>query len=294
MSLLGKENLQAFRLYHLDIPEYPYIIDVLLDQVVLWPKTNPKIDQNKGKHLDETIAALKQLLDVNEDKIHIKWRDRKKGLKQYQKMGHQKESIIVEENGIKFLINLTDYLDYGLFLDHRPFRNKLKKNTFQKSTLLNLFSYTCSISVAAAIGGMETTSVDISNTYLNWGKENFRLNEIDPQKHSFIKESSLSYLKKTALENNKFDLIFLDPPTFSNSKSMDKEFEVEKDQVFLVDHCMQLLSKDGILFFSNNKKRFKINPILNQKYQIKDVSLKSIPADFRDKHIHHLFEIKNG
>jgi 23S rRNA (cytosine1962-C5)-methyltransferase len=294
---LNREKTESFRLYDQDIPEYPYVIDVYGDEhVIIWPRMNSKIDEGKEEHFEETLDALSQLFKIERTQIHIKGRFKQKGLKQYEKIKEEKQTIIIKEMGLNYLINLTDYLDTGLFMDHRPFRKQLMKSQGNGKNLLNLFCYTSSISVAAASAGYLTTNVDLSNTYLEWSKENFGLNEFPTSDHLFIKQSAVTYLQEQITtrneENIKYDLIFLDPPTFSNSKSMDKEFEVEQDHVQLITNCMLLLKSDGILYFSNNKKSFKLAQGLDESYQIKDISAQSIPQDFRDKKIHQFYEIR--
>ncbi|HWU43480.1 MAG TPA: class I SAM-dependent methyltransferase, partial [Bdellovibrio sp.] len=157
---------------------------------------------------------------------------------------------------------------------------------------LNLFCYTGSVSVFAALGGAKTTSVDMSQTYLRWAQDNFELNEIDFGSHSFVNENVIEWLYEHRYKKA-YDIIFLDPPTFSNSKKMDESFEVERDQEFLVDSCMSILRPEGILYFSNNKRKFKLSPSLMSKYKVRDISEETIPQDFHDKKIHNCFEIKN-
>lgn len=294
-SFLKQENTNCFRLYELDIPEYPFIVDIYGDFAVVWPKLNPKLDKNPKEKISEITKAIEKVFSMNQKNIFIKERQRKKGKEQYEKLfnyqGKNTVTTLVQENGIQFQVNLSDYLDCGLFMDHRPLRKNISKMKGAGKTFLNIFSYTCSVSVVAALASFKTTSVDLSNTYLNWGKENFSLNNLKIKDHQFIKESALDYLSKE--QENQFDLIFLDPPTFSNSKSMEKTFEVEKDQKYLISHCMKLLKQDGVLYFSNNKTTFQLLKSINENFAVKDISLKSIPNDFRNKKVHHLFEIRH-
>jgi 23S rRNA (cytosine1962-C5)-methyltransferase/23S rRNA (guanine2445-N2)-methyltransferase / 23S rRNA (guanine2069-N7)-methyltransferase len=169
-------------------------------------------------------------------------------------------------------------------------RQKVFK-TAKDKTFLNLFCYTGAVSVFAALGGAKTTSVDMSQTYLRWAQDNFAANDLNPEQHTFVNADVLEWLR---LQNGhlKYDVIFLDPPTFSNSKKMQDSFEVERDQDFLVNTCMSMLNPDGVLYFSNNKRKFKLNPELMSKYKVKDISEESIPQDFHDKKIHVCFEIR--
>lgn len=284
-----RHNIEAFRLYDRDIPEFPYIVDVYKDHYVVYDKSDVIKDRDKN-HLPLVVEALKNLFQSDKEHIIIKKRERQEGLKQYEKLDKKEEILVVQETQARFKINLHDYLDTGLFLDHRPMRQKVFKAA-QDKKFLNLFCYTGSVSVFAALGGARTTSVDMSQTYLNWAQDNFVLNNIDLGAHSFINSDVLEWLK-TERFKKKFDMIFLDPPTFSNSKKMNDTFEVERDQEFLVESCMMMLEPGGILYFSNNKRKFKIAPTLAEKYLIRDISKESIPQDFHDQKIHNCFEIR--
>jgi 23S rRNA (cytosine1962-C5)-methyltransferase/23S rRNA (guanine2445-N2)-methyltransferase / 23S rRNA (guanine2069-N7)-methyltransferase len=281
-----RENINAFRVYDRDIPDFPYIVDLYNNKVVVYEKTDEVIDSDKLHHFDWLMDVITILFNISEDRVILKSRYRKK--EQYEKLEEKNELIIVNEHQAKFYVNLHDYLDTGLFLDHRPLRQIVHRESKDKK-VLNLFSYTGSISVMAALGGAKSvTSVDLSSTYQEWARKNFILNELSLREHNFIIESALEYLPKSEAQ---FDLIILDPPTFSNSKSMDTDFEVEEDQDFLVDQCMRLLAKNGTLYFSNNKRKFKISPHLIEKYKVINITPKTIPLDFHDQKIHHCFKI---
>lgn len=285
-----RNKIEAYRLYDRDIPEFPFIVDIYKDYFLVYDKSVESIDKDKN-HLDLLLIALKELFSVDDKHLILKRRERQKGLAQYQKFSNDEDYFVVQESQGRFWINLHDYLDTGLFLDHRPMRYRIYKMSKNKK-VLNLFCYTGSVSVFAALGGAtQVHSVDLSNTYLDWAKENFELNGLGfstDSKYFFHAADVLDWLKNC---NDKFDIIFLDPPTFSNSKKMNSDFEVEKDQLFLVDQCMRLLSATGILFFSNNKRKFKLNPEISSKYNVKDITADSIPMDFHDQKIHQCFEI---
>lgn len=283
-----RAGIEAYRLYDRDIPEYPYIVDIYKDHFLIYDKSDLR-DKDKN-HLPHVIEALQALFKVDESKIIIKKRERQEGLNQYEKLAAKEETFVVKESQGLFKVNLHDYLDTGLFLDHRPMRQKIFK-TVQGKNFLNLFCYTGSVSVFAALGGGRTTSVDMSQTYLRWAQDNFELNKLDTSLHKFINANVLEWLEENRNQAD-FDVIFLDPPTFSNSKKMQDAFEVEKDQEFLVDTCMSMLRPDGILYFSNNKRKFKLSDTLAAKYLVRDISEESIPQDFHDKKIHVCFEIK--
>lgn len=285
-----RHNIEAYRLYDRDIPEYPYIVDIYKDHFVVYDKSDAFKDAGKN-FLPHVIEALKTLFKASEDKIIIKKRERQEGIQQYEKLDRREEYFPVRESQAQLLVNLHDYLDTGLFLDHRPMRQKIFK-TVNGKRFLNLFCYTGSVSVFAALGGAKTTSVDMSQTYLSWAQENFKQNQISLADHEFANMNALEYLSQKQ-GKEKFDVIFLDPPTFSNSKKMEDVFEVEKDQDFLVEKAMGLLLPGGILYFSNNKRKFKLSENVLKKYQVQDISKESIPQDFHDQKIHHCFEIKN-
>lgn len=284
-----RNHIEAFRLYDRDIPEFPFIVDAYKDHYLIYDRSNPKIDQQKN-HLPLVVDAIKELFKADTDKIIIKKRERQEGLNQYEKINQSNKRFSVQENQTLLWVNLYDYLDTGLFLDHRPLRYKIFKSAAGKN-FLNLFCYTGAVSVAAALGGATTTSVDMSRTYLDWAQDNFELNKISLKGHQFIQENAIEFLEKPREE--KFDMIFLDPPTFSNSKRMDGTFEVERDQVFLINATMKLLKPTGDLYFSNNKRDFKLAEELKIAFKVTDMTEETIPMDFHDKKIHKVFLIRH-
>lgn len=287
-----KNKIEAYRLYDKDIPEYPFLIDIYKDHCVVYDKTE-MIDEGKNKDAD-VVTAASEILGFPSDKIILKKREKQKGTNQYNKLEASNRRFQVLENGVPVLVNLWDYLDTGLFIDHRPMRYYMLKNSKDKK-LLNLFSYTCVVSLMAAKGGAKTVSVDMSKNYLNWGKDNFELNNIDLNEHRFIEQNAMEFLE-SACEwpdyKHSFDMVFLDPPTFSNSKDMAADFEVEKDQRFIIEQAMNFLKPGGVLFFSTNKRKFKLDPALETEFQIKNTTEKTIPQDCFDQKIHHSFEIR--
>ncbi len=287
-----KNQIEAYRVYDRDIPEFPFILDRYKDFFVIYDKSQ-KIDEEKN-HLPLMIEATKKYFNTTDERIIIKKRQKQKGLEQYQKLDEKNEKIVIKENGIPLFVNLWDYLDTGLFLDHRPIRYQiLKKSKAQK--FLNLFCYTGSVSVMAAMGGALTYSVDMSKNYLEWAKENFELNKLPSKNHFFYEEDVLQFIEQAPQWPDfasSFDSIFLDPPTFSNSKSMKTDFDVERDQDLLIKQVMKLLKPDGILYFSNNKRDFKLSTELKTLYRIKDITAQTIPIDFHDQKIHHCFEVR--
>lgn len=283
-----REGFEAFRIYNKDIPEFPFIVDVYKDNAIIYEKRDEEIDAEKFDHFNFIISAVKNVLNIPEEKVVIKSRKRQTGDTQYNKLEDRNELMVVKEYNAEFLVNLHDYLDTGLFLDHRPLRQIINKSASGKK-VLNLFSYTGSISVAAAVGGAsKVTSVDMSSTYQNWAKKNFEQNNISLGNHTFIVDSALEYLEKAS---QRFDIIVLDPPTFSNSKNMEEDFEVEKDQVFLIKHCLRLLDPNGVLYFSNNKRKFKIDPAVLEMANVQEITPRTIPEDYKDTKVHVCFKI---
>ncbi len=291
-----RAKIEVYRLYDKDIPEFPFLVDVYKDYVVVFDKTED-IDYGKNKDI-EVVAAVKKLFQLNDEsavqKIVLKKRERQKGLNQYQKLEDKNEKIVVLENGISVLVNLWDYLDTGLFIDHRPLRYFFLKNSKQKK-FLNLFCYTGVVSLMAAIGGAETVSVDLSDKYLDWAQENFALNDLDTTKHRFVEQDVLQFIEHASSWadcKQSFDMIFLDPPTFSNSKSMIDSFEVERDQKKLILNTLKFLKPTGTLYFSTNKRKFKLDPSIESEFSVKNTTEKTIPQDCHDQKIHQSYEIK--
>ena len=293
-SWVTQNQIEAYRIYDWDIPEYPFQIDRYGQTCLIHDKSLQESARDQ-KHLAEAKQALCEIFGDTTEIVMKKRFQQREGdkSKQYEKLGQTGQRFEIQEGKLRFWVNVHDYIDTGLFLDHRPLRKMVAQGDLQKAPgkFLNLFSYTCSLSVAAATAGLQTMSVDLSEKYLNWGKDNFRLNQLDPQKHLFVAQNAMDFLKQSALEGE-FDLIFLDPPTFSNSKKMTDDFEVERDQIDLLKKTTRLLKPGGLLIFSNNKRSFKLAPEVVQSYQIKDITLKTIPQDFQSKKIHQCYEIR--
>ncbi len=280
-----RQNIGAFRLYDRDIPEFPYIIDIYNDKAVVGLRLQ-KIDQEKEKKHNLTLLyeALDQL-GYTENKRFIKERRIQDKGERYEKSDSKKSvNETVNEGELQFQVNLTDYLDTGLFLDHRPWRKEFSQKNLDNKKALNLFSYTCSLSVALAKAKAHVTSNDLNPHYLKWGQENFLLNELDPQKHSFVEKDCLQFVKD--LKEESFDLIVVDPPTFSISKKFKGTWDIQRDHYFLIKECWQALKKGGELFFSCNLRDFKLDSGINY---LNETTFKTIPQDFHDKKIHHSF-----
>lgn len=291
-SWIKSHHIEAYRLYDKDIPEIPFIIDIYKNCAVVYEKGKLLEDTEKNLELRNSnyhliVKILEELLSIPEANVFFKIRKKQKGLSQYEVLAKNSKSFSIKENNLHFKVNLSDYLDTGIFLDHRPIRTEFLKKKLE-GKFLNLFCYTGSVSLCAAASGYQVTSVDMSKTYLNWAKENFEINNIKTENHKFINADVLIYLKDC---REKFDIIFLDPPSFSNSKKMEGVFDVITDQTSLVESCMRLLNSNGVLYFSNNARKFKLSPEVQTKYQVQDISDWSIPIDFRDKNIHKCYKI---
>jgi 23S rRNA (guanine2445-N2)-methyltransferase / 23S rRNA (guanine2069-N7)-methyltransferase len=280
-----KEGVECYRLYDADMPEYSMAVDLYGDWVHVQEYAAPKsIDPEKAKaRMFAAIAAIPQALGVDKSKVVIKRRERQSGTKQYQRQATQGQFLEVSEGGVKLLVNLTDYLDTGLFLDHRPLRLRIQKEATGKR-FLNLFCYTATATVHAAKGGARTTtSVDLSKTYLDWARRNLSLNGFS-DKNRLEQGDVMAWL---AEDRGEYELIFIDPPTFSNSKRMEGIFDVQRDHVQMLDLAMARLTKDGVLYFSNNFRKFELDESLAARYQVEEISESTLDPDFaRNQKIH--------
>ncbi|MBU2280102.1 MAG: bifunctional 23S rRNA (guanine(2069)-N(7))-methyltransferase RlmK/23S rRNA (guanine(2445)-N(2))-methyltransferase RlmL, partial [Gammaproteobacteria bacterium] len=288
-----REQLTCYRLYDADIPEYNVAVDWYDGEVVVHEYAAPSnVDEGIAqKRLFDIVNLVPKVLGIHTDKMILKVREKQKGKDQYQALAKAAQYKEVTEYGAKFLVNLRDYLDTGLFLDHRITRRFIQQQSKGKA-VLNLFAYTGTASVHAAIGGARSvTTVDMSNTYLDWARRNFDLNGLAGKQYQFIQENVLDWLHGC---KNQFDLIFVDPPTFSNSKRMEDTWDVQRDHVKLLNMLTKLVSVGGKVIFSNNKRRFKLDYETLQQagWQIKDISAASLPEDFkRNPNIHVCFEL---
>ncbi|MBU0656321.1 MAG: bifunctional 23S rRNA (guanine(2069)-N(7))-methyltransferase RlmK/23S rRNA (guanine(2445)-N(2))-methyltransferase RlmL [Gammaproteobacteria bacterium] len=291
---IKRGDSNAYRVYDADIPEYAIAVDRYADWLHVQEYAPPKtIDEKTAQQrLEQALMTLPEALAVAPDHIVLKQRKQQKGKSQYEKQGRAEQALTITEHGVRLKVNLTDYLDTGLFLDHRPMRYWMQQHAKGKS-VLNLFCYTGTVSVHAAVGGASRVdSVDMSATYLDWAEDNFALNHLrsEPYKYRFIQANAVEWLRKC---NSRYDLIFLDPPTFSNSKRMDDVFDVQRDHVELIRNCMKALNVDGTLVFSNNFRKFKLDPQIEAAYEVQDYRMPSLPEDFqRDPKIHGCWLIR--
>lgn len=282
----------CFRIYDREIREYPFAIDFYDGRFCVHYFTRQRDSEEPPKELyDEVVNALCSIFSTTPEAIYWRTRIKREKTEQYEKASESKEFFTVLEYGVKFLVNLVDYLDTGLFLDHRETR-QLVSNGAKGKRLLNLFAYTCSFSVhAAAKGAVFTKSVDMSNTYTKWGRDNFILNGIALKHHPIVREDYLRFLEEELHTGTKYDIIVIDPPTISRSKKMDKMFDIQIDYIPLISDALQLLTKDGVIFFSTNSRQFRFDETRFEGCTIQDISKKTLPIDFHDPKIHRCWKI---
>jgi 23S rRNA (guanine2445-N2)-methyltransferase / 23S rRNA (guanine2069-N7)-methyltransferase len=286
----GREDTDAFRVYDADIPEFALAVDCYGEHALVQEYAPPKeIPADKAeRRLAAGVAAVARALELPGENIHLRTRRPQKGREQYTRLAKRGLEITVHEGPARFIVNLSDYNDSGLFLDHRPVRRWVREKADGKR-FLNLFAYTATATVHAALGGArQTTSVDLNRNYLDWGKRNLALNELDGEAHEFIRADCLEWLQQ---QNAQWDLILLDPPTFSNSSRMDDTLDIQRDHPELIHHALNRLAPGGLLIFSCNRRDFRLQ-LDDDSLQIQDMTAKSIPEDFkRNRRIHHCWFI---
>ncbi len=302
-SWARRESVSCYRLYDADMPEYAFAIDLygadprgeggrwLYVQEYAPPAT---VDRDRARaRREEAISTLPEVTGLAPDAIYWRTRRPQKGKSQYEALAEIDERVLVAEGGLRFLVNFTDYLDTGLFLDHRLTRSRLRA-AVKGQRFLNLFCYTGAASVHAAAGGAATTtSIDMSRTYLEWARRNMEVNDFRGDVHRFVQADCLAWLAED--DGARYDLIFLDPPTFSNSKRMAEEFDVQRDHVGLIRQSVARLAEGGLLLFSNNFRKFKLDSAALADLSVTDITKATIPPDFaRDARAHHCYEIRTG
>ena len=291
-----REGLEAYRIYDADLPDYAAAIDLYGNYVLVQEYQAPKTIPVNVAHrrLLNMIAAVAEVLDVPGENIVLKVRERKKGDSQYEKLSETKRTLLIREYGCCFIVNLWDYLDTGLFLDHRLARRMVGEMSPGRD-VLNVFAYTGSASVYAAVNGARSvTTVDMSRTYLNWARENMKANGVKNPRNQFVQADCLKWIKTCG---DRFDLIFADPPTFSNSRRMEESFDVQRDHADLLRDLKRLLKPHGVIIFSNNKRNFHLDTaaVAALGLTFEDVSLKTLPEDFsRNKKIHCCFVLREA
>jgi 23S rRNA (guanine2445-N2)-methyltransferase / 23S rRNA (guanine2069-N7)-methyltransferase len=295
-----REDVACYRVYDADLPEYAAAIDVYTEDAEDSPRTFLHIQEYQApstipeadarRRFGETVRAATEVFELPRERIAIKTRARGKGGSKYGAMEQRGEFLIVREGAARLRVNLFDHLDTGLFLDHRPLRQRFAEEA-RGRRFLNLFAYTGAASVQAAVGGAaRTTSVDLSATYLEWAAANLALNGCTGGAHRLVQADALTWLEA---ERGEYDLIFCDPPTFSNSARAD-DFDVQREHVRLLQAALARLAPDGVLYFSNNYRRFRLDEeALSGIAQVRDISAKTLPPDYeRNPRIHRCWELR--
>lgn len=288
----ARQQISCFRFYDHDLPEFPFIIEQYGTRLYVseYQRRHDLTEEQHDLWLEECKEVLSGTLQIDKKDIYLKLRRRKENRgAQYQKLDEAREEFVVEENGLKFIVNLSDYLDTGLFLDHRITRQMVREESKGKN-VLNLFAYTGSFSVYAAAGGAASVhTVDLSKTYLAWAERNMQLNFPGFTGASFIHADVLQYMAQVPGES--FDLIVMDPPTFSNSKRMKDFLDIQQDHVSLINECMRLLTAGGILFFSTNYTRFVLDEKNINASVVRDITKATTPFDFKGKLLRPCYRI---
>lgn len=289
-----RQGITCYRIYDNDLTNFPLVIDRYEQAIhVAEYQRHHSLDEMQHQQwLEACQEIIAKVLEVPRFLVFLKERKRQKGQQQYEKVDTEKHQRLVQENGLNFLVNLSDYLDTGLFLDHRNTRQMVREQAEGKH-FLNLFAYTGAFTVYAAAGGaLSTTTVDLSNTYLDWAKANLNVNNFGSQidkKHYFIKADVKQYLD--SLRPRQFDLVVMDPPTFSNSKMMKDVLDTQRDHADLLNQVIFATIPGGVIFFSTNYRSFKLDTEAIKNVEIEEITQRTIPQDFRNKKIHRCFRM---
>ncbi|HEV3339586.1 MAG TPA: bifunctional 23S rRNA (guanine(2069)-N(7))-methyltransferase RlmK/23S rRNA (guanine(2445)-N(2))-methyltransferase RlmL [Pirellulales bacterium] len=291
----SKRGITCYRLYDRDVPEIPLVVDRYEECLHLAEYDRPH-DRSPAEHadwLDLMAKTAAETIEVAKGNVFMKRRQRQRGLNQYERFSEQGKTFTVHEGGLKFRVNLSDYLDTGLFLDHRITRSMVR-NAAAGKRFLNLFGYTGAFTVYAASGGAEsTTTVDLSNTYLQWAEENLGLNGLAGREHRVVRDDAMNFLKYHC-PGAAYDLAVIDPPTFSNSKKTDDIWDVQRDHAELLNRLVALVSPGGVIYFSTNSRRFKLDEAALGNLAIREISRQTVPEDFRNRRIHRCWRMVAG
>lgn len=286
-----REGIEAYRLYDRDIPEYPFAIDRYADwlQVQVFERRRPL----EPAEIADMRAAMAEALQHQRAQVVIKFRRRQRGSTQYERRDTKAPSFRVHERGLAFEVNLERYLDTGLFLDHRETRAMIRARAHD-AHFLNLFAYTGGFTVYAAAGGARrTVTVDLSKTYQAWSRRNLAHNGLDdPDRHDFVQTDAAQFIARMQRAGARFDLIVLDPPSFSNSKRMRETFDVQRDHLALVGAALELLTPAGELYFSNNRRGFRLDPALHERADVREITQHTVPVDFRRHKPHRCWVLR--
>lgn len=295
-----RESVDCFRIYDADMPEYAFAIDQYGDGagkrwVVVQEYAPPRtVDVRAARQRrDAALAVVPHELDIAPERMFVRERRQQKAGAQYEKLAREREFEVVREQPYRFFVNFTDYLDTGLFLDHRPTRRLIGELASGKR-FLNLFAYTGTATVhAVGAGATASMTVDMSRTYLDWAKRNLALNELAGPEHGFMQANCLTWLSEQRATARRWDLMFIDPPTHSRSKRMTEDFDVQRDHVQLLELARELLTPRGTIVFSNNYSRFKLDTAALAAFEIDDIGRTTVPEDFaRNPRIHSCFLLR--
>jgi 23S rRNA (cytosine1962-C5)-methyltransferase len=283
-----RRGIEAYRVYDRDIPEFAFALDVYGARAHLqeYDRAEGEERTGRGARVEAVRDSAAGALGMAPTEIAVKRRAKRHGQEQHEKTGAAGDDFAVMEGGQRFIVNLQAYLDTGLFLDHRNTRAMVQAEARGKR-FLNLFCYTGSFTVYASAGGAASSlSVDLSNTYLDWARRNFELNALDPARHRLERADVLEWLGQAAAGGARFDLIVLDPPSFSTSKAMNRTLDIQRDHPRLLHQCERLLASGGVLYFSTNLRSFALQPEAAPSLQGEEISARTVPEDFRNRRIH--------
>jgi 23S rRNA (cytosine1962-C5)-methyltransferase len=283
-----RRDIYAYRIYDRDLPTYPFAVDIYENRLCVSEYLNETVTSRKNydQWRNRVMLTIGETLGFESSKIYSRVRQKQKGNTQYEKTADAAEFFEIREGGLKFLVNLGDYLDTGLFLDHRPTRSMIREEAAGKN-FLNLFCYTGAFTVYSVAGNAQfSTSVDTSAVYLDWFKKNMELNSLSSDRHISVQADAREFVD--SYEGKPFDLIFCDPPVFSTGKKLSRDFDVLRDHPELIENCMKILSPGGMMYFSTNFRKFRIQ----WQGASQDISQKTIPEDFRNKQIHVCYRIQ--
>ena len=287
-----KMGITCYRLYEQDIPEVPLVVDRYEDCLHVAEFARPS-EHTLAEHadwLDLMLRTAGEVMEVPIENVFLKRRERQRGAAQYERLEAGQRTITAHEGGLQFEVNLSNYLDTGLFLDHRITRGMVREAAAGKR-FLNLFAYTGSFSVYAAAGGAaESLTVDLSNTYLDWAQRNMALNGFQGPNHEFVRDDTMHFLESRR-GRAAFDLAVVDAPTFSNSKALEDYWDIQRNHVALLNRLAELMSPQGIIFFSTNFRRFKLAEAELPGLTIREISRQTVPPDFRNRRIHRCWRM---
>ena len=291
----ARRGITCYRLYDRDVPEVPLAVDRYEDCLHIAEYDRPH-DRTPAEHadwLDLMVRTAGQVMEVDPRRIFLKRRVRQRGARQYERYAEEKRVFDVSEGGLKFQVNMSDYVDTGLFLDHRITRSMVGEAARGKR-FLNLFGYTGAFTVYAAAGGAQSTvTVDLSNTYLEWAKRNMWLNDLAGPSHRFVSSDGMSFLADLP-DVPCYDLAVVDPPTFSNSKKTQSFWDVQRDHVRLLNCLLARMVPGGIVFFSTNFRRFKLAEAELQGAVVREITRQTVPPDYRNRRVHRCWQIVRG